>query len=226
MDENTRKWYGIAAAIIVIFIAIAWYLSANHKAVAPTNNTNTTSTSTNATTTGQGSATPGGVQIGVGDTSNLKQPDLNRPYKPLSTLPQSVQDNNKKLYTTAIEQLKFNPNGIAYWLQLGNLRKGADDFAGAEEVWLYVSTRWPTDPIAYNNLADLYGNYLHDYAKATTYWNALIKLSPDNIHAYINLATMQSINLKDKAAARVTLQAGLKANPGNTDLQYALDHLQ
>jgi tetratricopeptide (TPR) repeat protein len=225
MNEQARKWYGIAAGIIVIFIAAAWYFAVHNKALAPSNGTAASDSSATSTTSGGTSNSP--LQIGgVADTSGISAPNLNRPYTPLSTLPQSVQDNNKKLVKTAVDQLKFNPNGITYWLQLAGLRKGANDFTGAEEIWVYLTKRLPTDPIAYNNLGDLYGNYLHDYAKAVTYWTKGSELEPKNISVYLSLATVQSINMHDTAAAKATLQAGLKANPGNADLQRALDALQ
>lgn len=218
MEQNTLKWYGIAAGLLVIVVAAGLYFTHTNKAIAPS--TNDTGT---ATTTTSGTGANGDVQLGgVVDTSPLQKPNLDRPYTPLSTLPQNVQNDNKKLVATAVTQLKFDPNGIAYWLQLAGLRKGANDFAGAEEIWVYATKRWPKDPIAYNNLADLYENYLHDYTKAKIYWNQLIALSPDNISAYLNLATMYNINLKDTVSAKATLQAGLKANPNSTELKNAL----
>lgn len=223
MNQNTQKWYALAGGIVIIFIAAAWYFTSHRQAMAPATTNTGTATTTMATST-NGEAT---VVIGsVPDTSSIPKPDLSRPYTPLSTLPTSVQASDKAAVATAIKQLKIDPNHIGYWLQLATYRKGANDFTGAEAVWLYVTERWPTDPIAYNDLGDLYENYLHDYAKATTYWNALIKLSPDNISAYLNLATMYNINLKDPTDAKATLQAGLKANPGNSDLQKALNAIQ
>jgi tetratricopeptide (TPR) repeat protein len=180
-------------------------------------------TTTMATTTSGTGATG---QVTVGGTTVANEPDLSRPYTPPSNLPATVQAGDKQAVATAIAQLKIDPTHEAYWLQLAEYRKDANDFTGAEQIWVFCTKQFPADPIAYNNLADLYENYLHDYASATTYWNDLIKLSPTNISAYINLATMQDINLKDKASAQVTLQAGLKANPGNTDLQNALNNLQ
>ncbi len=227
MNENTRKWYGIAAAVIVIFVAIAWYLGSNGKVIAPS--TQTTATTTTATTTGQtGSNTTGGVTVTGGvNTSGYKAPDLTRPYTPPSYLPASVQADSKKAVAEAVKQLTIDPNHLAYWLQLAIYRKNADDFAGAEEVWVYCTKVWPTDPISYENLADLYAYHMQQPTKAVEYWNKSIPLDkPNSIRLYLALATFQDINMKDKAAAQATLQAGLKANPGNTDLQYALDHLQ
>ncbi|MCX6819824.1 MAG: hypothetical protein NT019_00845 [Candidatus Adlerbacteria bacterium] len=224
MEPQTRKWYGIVGTVVIIAIAATIYIAHTRKVIAPT----TTDTGgTASTTVPTGTDANGGVHVGgVVDTSGIKAPDLTRPYTPLSTLPQSVQDDNKKLVATAVAQLKFDPTHIGYWLQLAALRKGANDFTGAEEIWIFTTKRWPKDPIAYNNLADLYENYLHQYAQAGIYWNKLILLQPDNIGAYLNLATMYNINMHDAAGAKTTLQAGLTANPNNADLKKALAALQ
>jgi hypothetical protein len=220
MDENTRKWYGVAAAIIVIFVAVAWYFSAHRNAVAPSENS--TATTTTATTTGQ----TGSVQTGVPNNSGYPAPSLDRPYTPPSNLPTEIQAQSKKAVADAVTQLKIDPNHLAYWLQLAIYRKGAGDYVGAEEVWLYCTKVWPTDPISFENLADLYAYHLKQPAKAVEYWNKAIPLDkPNSIRLYLALATFQSINMSDKAAARTTLEAGLKANPGNKDIQNALNNL-
>lgn len=216
MDENTRKWYGIAAAIIVIFIAVALYLSVHKNAVAPSDNVTGTATTTDQT---------GSVQTGIPNMSGYTAPNLDRPYTPPSNLPANIQEQSRKTVAAAITQLKIDPNHLAYWLELAIYRKGSADYTGAEEIWVYCTKVWPTDALSFSNLADLYGNYLHDNQKAVANWNQVIKLEPKNIAAYLNLATFQNINMKDKAAAQATLQAGLKANPGNKDLQYALNNL-
>ncbi len=218
MDGNTRKWYGIAAAIIVIFIAVAWYLSANNKVVAPSDNSTNT-----ATTTGQ----TGNVQTGIPNMSGYTAPNLDRPYTPPSNLPADIQEQSRKTVAAAITQLKIDPNHLAYWLELAIYRKSAADYVGAEEIWIYATKVWPTDFTAFENLGDLYAFHLKQPAKAVEYWNKAIPLDArSNVRIYLALATFQNINMKDKAAAQATLQAGLKANPGNKDLQYALDHLQ
>jgi hypothetical protein len=228
MNEQGKKWYGIVAAAVVIIAALGWYFSYHNKAAAPSGNNGGLSVST--TTPGAATSTSGasgGVQVGaIADTGGIPMPNLNRPYTPPSNLPASVQADDKKAVADAIAQLKIDPNHLAYWLQLAIYRKGANDYAGAEEIWLYCTKRWPTDFTAFEDLGDLYANYMHESAQAVEYWNKAIAIAPKHTYNYINLATFQDINMHDKAAAQATLQAGLKANPGNADLQYALDHLQ
>lgn len=226
MNLNTHRWYAVSAGLLVLVVAVGWYLGAHNKAIAPTTQ-NPVASSTNATTTGQAGTNSGSVGItGIPNMSGYPAPDLNRPYMPPANLPASVQAQSKQTVANAIQQLKIDPNHLAYWLELAIYRKGSADYVGAEEIWVYCTKVWPTDPTAYNNLADLYGNYLHDYPKAVANWNEVIKLQPKNVPAYLSLASLYNINMKDRADAQATLQAGLKENPSNSDLQYALDHLQ
>jgi hypothetical protein len=221
MNDQTRKWYGIVAAAVVVLAALGFYFAAHKKAVAPSAGTSDIQL---ATTTGN--QPEGEVSIGsVPNTSGIPAPDLNRAYTPPSNLPANVQADSKKAVAAAVKQLKIDPNHLAYWLQLAVYRKGAGDYAGAEEIWVYCTKVWPKDPLSYQNLGDLYGNYLHDYPKAVAYWTKGSELEPKNISVYLSLATVQNVNMHDTAAARATLEAGLKANPGNVDLQRALDAL-
>lgn len=225
MNPNTHRWYAVAAGLLVLVVAVAWYLGAHKKAVAPSSQ-NGNATTTTATTTGQTGAGTAG-SFSVPNTSGYTAPNLDRPYTPPSNLPASVQADSKKAVAEAVAQLKIDPNHLAYWLQLAVYRKGSGDFVGAEEVWLYCTKVWPTDPISFENLGDLYAYSLNQPAKAVEYWNKAIPLDkPNSIRLYLALATFQDINMHDKAAAQATLQAGLAAKPGNADLQYALDHLQ
>ena len=215
MEYTRTLRYALAAGLPVLVIIFAFYLS-SHKVNAPVVEL-PTATSTVSITPTQGTPTT--------PVTAAKMPDLSRPFVPLASLPKDMQAASLKEYNTAVTQLKIDPNHIAYWLQLGILRKGAGDYAGAEEVWLFVARTWPKDPIAYNNLADLYSNYLNNTTKGVQYWQKLITLTPSNGSAYLNLATLQSITLKDTAAARATLTAGVTANPDNTDLAHALEAL-
>ena len=45
---------------------------------------------------------------------------------------------------------------------------------------MYVTKRWPTDPIAFNNLGDLYQNYYRDNVKARAIVEAGLKTNPND----------------------------------------------
>ncbi len=219
MEQQSRFWfwYAISAGLLVLVVAVGWYFLAHTQS-------NPSSAVEVATTTNQGTytITPIPVTTSGNTPARPPAPSLDRPYTPPASAPASIQAEDKAAVAAAIAELKKNPDYITQWLQLALYYKNAGDYEGAEEVWIYATKAWPTDPVAYNNLADLYQNYLRDYPKAVTYWNKLIAIKPDSVAAYINLATLYRINLQDTAKAKATLQAGLKANPNNADLQHAL----
>ena len=76
------------------------------------------------------------------------------------------------------------------------------DYAGAEQVYLYVLKRDTVNYIPEANLADLYGNYLNNWDKAVEhYWLAVNKTGQNKGAAFIfyqNLTDIYSAQLKDK----------------------------
>lgn len=149
-------------------------------------------------------------------------PDLNRPFTPPARLPQSLQDEAKLKVEDAISQLTNDPGLISQWLQLAVYRKSADDLEGAEEIWLYVKRKWPEDPVAYNNLADLYQNHFGKPRLAERNWEELIALRPDFIPAYRNLHDLYRYKLQDMERARGILLQGLSVNENEIDLLIPL----
>ncbi|MDO8517775.1 MAG: hypothetical protein Q7S26_00580 [bacterium] len=222
MEQQSRFWfwYTVSAGLIVVVIAVGWYFLAHKQALAPTD----LNITDNATTTDTGAyiITPIEIETSGKTVAKVPLPSLERPYTPPADAPASIQAEDKVAVAAALAELKKNPDNITNWLQLALYRKNASDYAGAEEIWNYATKVWPSDTVAYNNLADLYQNYLHDYSKAILYWNKVISLKPSTISAYLNLTALYRINLKDTVKAKATLQAGLKANPNNSDLQHAL----
>ena len=149
-------------------------------------------------------------------------PDLDRQFTPLARFPQDIQDEAKRKVESAIAELRENPDLVSRWLEVAVYRKNADDFDGAEKIWLYLTSRWPEDPVAYNNLADLYQNYTKDYDRAEKYWRTLIGLQPANIPAYRNLHDLYKDKLADLKAAESILREGLERNPRTLDLLIPL----
>ena len=206
-------------ALLIVILVGGVYAFAHRGSEAtlevPTSSTTTTSTAA-ATSTTPGAA---GVSA-VNSRPDIPMPDLTRPYTPPQNLPAAIQAQSAKEVAQEIAQLKIDPNHEAYWLMLGVYRKGSADYTGAEAIWLYCVARWPKDTTAYNNLADMYQNYTHQYDKAAQYWNKLIAVDSSYIPAYINLVTLYNIDLHDSAQAAATIKEGLKNNPGDPDLLH------
>lgn len=147
-----------------------------------------------------------------------RMPNLDRPFTPRADLPESIQKEASDRVAAATQGLRENPDTLVLWLELAVYRKGANDLEGAEEIWLYAVQKWPEDPVAYNNLADLYQNYLNNYTKAEVYWRKLIERTPRNTAAYRNLSDLYRYKLDDLQKARAILEEGLEKNPNHPDL--------
>lgn len=65
-----------------------------------------------------------------------------------------------------VRLLDANKLDFNAWLNLAIWRKTGGDYRGAEEIWLYTAKQWPSSPVSWHNLADLYQNFLNDPAKA------------------------------------------------------------
>jgi hypothetical protein len=68
-----------------------------------------------------------------------------------------------------IALLSVNPDNFNAWMDIAILRKIGGDYRGAEEIWLYATKHWPKSVVPFQNLADLYQNFLNDPAKAKVY---------------------------------------------------------
>ena len=145
-------------------------------------------------------------------------PNLDRPFTPRADLPESIQKEASDRVAAATQGLRENPDTLVLWLELAVYRKGANDLEGAEEIWLYATQKWPEDPVSYNNLADLYQNYLNDNGKAELDWRKRIGLTPQNAGGYRNLSDLYRYKLNDMGRARTILEEGLEKNPNHPDL--------
>ena len=77
----------------------------------------------------------------------------------------------------------------------------------------------PTNPVAFQDLGDLYQTYKVNYPKAETNYLLAVSLQPTNIDLYRKLYTLYKYQYKtDTTAAADILVQGLKANPNNPDL--------
>jgi tetratricopeptide (TPR) repeat protein/predicted Ser/Thr protein kinase len=101
-----------------------------------------------------------------------------------------------------------------YYADSGQLDKGITAYE------LYKQT-YPRDTVPYNNLANIYNEYLGQFENALDNARQAVAIDPDYVGNYVNLATAyEGLNRVDEA--RATLQEGLKHHPNNASLHGML----
>lgn len=164
MEHSPLRTLGLAVAAVII-VGLAAYAYIN-RAQAPSQSTEA------ATTTSQNGVSglpAGSVVTEVPITPAPQAPDYNKPvaYSP-DTTPEVTAAIERRLAADR-SALKQNSQNFNAWMDLAILYKMGGDYEGAESIWLYATKVWPTNYVAYHNLADLYRNFLKDSAKAKIY---------------------------------------------------------
>ncbi len=150
-------------------------------------------------------------------------PDLSRPVKITLSLPVETEKAATARIGEISLELKKNPELFDHWLELGRLRKIIGDYEGVRQAWEYASLLLPSNHVSFNNLGELYGYYLKDWAKAEANYKKAVLNGPDQIYIYRNFADFYRFVLNDPEKAKALLEEGIKANPGaSEDLQNLL----
>jgi tetratricopeptide (TPR) repeat protein len=149
-------------------------------------------------------------------------PDLER-----MIIADSIQGEERAEIEKRIRQLSaelsLNSDLQSSWIELGNWRKEAGDYDGAQEVSEYMILRWPNNKVGFENLGALYHFYLHDYVQAEKYFKLAIEKEPSYLNGYINLYDLYTMSLIEKKdEAKTTLIKGLENIPQNVSLLYLL----
>lgn len=145
--------------------------------------------------------------------NNYPVPDLNRPIVIYADLPQETKNAARVKIEEITRSIK---NGIAYvddWIELGTYRKLIGDHEAALEVWLYASELSPTNPVSYNNIANLYSGHLGDYQKAEEYYLKAVQAGPTHIYSYFAAFEFYKSVLNDDKKAEDIVRQGVVAIP-------------
>jgi len=152
-------------------------------------------------------------------------PNLDRPINITANLPEDAQKIAQEKIEKLNSELKQDPSLFENWLVLGIYRKMIGDLEGAKECWEYAGFLSPQSPIPFNNLGDLYANYLKDSKKAEENFLIAIKNGPDQIYIYRSFCEFYRYTMKDNAKAKQILEQGISANPTTSqDLKNLLDN--
>lgn len=228
MNQTYTQW--LIGAVVVIVLAGAGFFFWKHTtpAALPATDTATTTSQTPVISVGpDGTVTSSNsgytvTQVPVSTTTSV--PDYKSPLTCGSDIPPDVCTRLKEQAADAAARIDKDKNDGNAWINLGTIRKIADDYKGAEAAWSYVTKLFPGNPIAFSNLGDLYMNFLHDYAKAEANYKAAIQAEPTGTSFYADLFSLYTnTSYRPTAtAAEDILKAGIAANPKAIDLPVAL----
>lgn len=159
-------------------------------------------------------------------TRNIPAPSLSRPI----IIPKGFSPEDallaKKDLEIAIDLLKNDPEKAKLWADLGQRRKGIEDYEGARDAYAYALALAPKYILAADSLGVLYASYLKDYQKAEQYFLLAIELDSTAHYEYLRLYELYHDIMKDNARARAILEKGLKAIPGEESFRVLLESLK
>lgn len=124
--------------------------------------------------------------------------------------PQSAITQKTKDLNTLMSALIKDPFNINDWVAVGVTKKFFNDFDGARDAWEYVTVLYPNDPLAFENLGNLYALYLRDNAKAEYNYKKAIENNPIEPSFYIALADFYKNFFGDNSKAIGIILSGLE----------------
>ena len=235
--NTTAQNYRYATAVAVIIIAVTALYFALHKKAGEEGMAATTTVSSTtpilddaalAKLSAGGTIRGDGYTITAAHKSSITTPppDFNKPLVFSADLTADVRAILLSRWQASVVALKKDSHDAETWIGLGALRKIAGDYSGAASAWEYASLLSPKNATSFNNLGDLYMNYLHNYPLAEKNYLTAISNQSTNPAYYSALATMYtSLYKKGTGADEAILLKGIKANPKSIDLQVLLARL-
>lgn len=202
----------VSGAIIVLAIIIVANFIFKGDVSVPTNNSNNTDNSENSPVGNSNSS------ANVSDQNIVTRevpPYSGRPINEVRfgtgfSAPQSAITQKTKDLNVLLVALGKDPFNINDWITVGIIKKFFNDYEGARDAWEYVTILYPRDPLAFENLGNLYALYLHDNAKAEYSYKKAIENNSLEPSFYIALADFYKNFLGDNSKAIDTLLSGLE----------------
>jgi len=136
---------------------------------------------------------------------------------------QNLSSETAGLFRTRFEEtkkrLEANPDSFNDWLYLGVLKKGAGDYEGARDVWLYGAQIRPKSSTPFGNLGDLYAYFLNEPAKAEEALKKAIANDPNDYNFLLSLADLYRYKMPGREALyEQTLLEAVQKFPDNPNI--------
>lgn len=217
-NRNLHNYIAGGAALVAI-IAIGIYLYANRSA-SPTLDEAASAGTTTTTVSGVTTAGGGAKVTEPAAPAAPSAPDYRTPLAFSASTDAAVKLALQKQFDATVAILAKKSTDFSAWVNLGILRKTVGDYKGAEADWIYVTKLYPSSTVGFDNLGELYLDFLKDYPKAEANFKQSIKIDSHDINAYqqlFSLYTTYGYKQGTSAAADLVAQ-GLKANPNSQTL--------
>ena len=217
MKKTTLAWILGATALVVLGVAMAYWRHST-----PPVTVNTVASSTPITLPGGGVVTSGGnATVSENPTQPAPQaPNYRMPLTYPDSMTADVRAVLQQKFDLVVSGIEKDKTNFGDWINLGILRKTVGDYAGAEADWQYVAALYSHSTVPFDNLGELYLDFLKNYPKAETNFKTALAINPSDMDAYqqlFSLYTTYGYKAGTSAAADL-VAAGLKANPGNQTL--------
>lgn len=127
-----------------------------------------------------------------------------------------VVERERKVFEGTAQAMRQNPDFFEGWLTLASIKKQMGDFAGAAAIWEHAGTLRPLNSVSFNNLGDLYANFLPDYPKAVQNFRQAITNAAGEEkqqYYYVSLSELYRYRMSDTAQALAVLEEGMTEDP-------------
>jgi hypothetical protein len=209
----------IITVVVLVVIGLGIFLYAR-RATAPT----TTMSGQTATSTGLGITYTGSSTAQVSEVPSSSAPAAPSYKTPLVFIPSvpvpaDIQVDLNAEFASTTATIASNPTNFDAWVNLGTLRKMSGDYQGAVTDWTYVTQLYPQSAVGFEDLANIYLDFIKNYPKAEADYKEAIALNPQDDSAYTSLVSLYTTyGYGNPAEARTLVAAGVKANPNDTHL--------
>jgi tetratricopeptide (TPR) repeat protein len=211
----------LGVIIVIITITVLYYIKMRSSAPTAEEPVNVATTTASAPIAPPAANTKKPTATKIASTSAIA-PDVRVAPRYASTVSADQRASIESKLATDRAAIVASADDYQAWVRIGGDYKNAGDYVMAAKVWSYVSDKWPLDQISYNNLGDLYLNYIKDYAKAETYYLHSVGVNPSDVGGYHTLYDIYTIYIPDASKAENILKQGIANNQKAYDLQLLL----
>ncbi|MDO8559476.1 MAG: hypothetical protein Q7S23_00355 [bacterium] len=132
-----------------------------------------------------------------------------------------VVERERGVFDSAVQLLRDDPDYFDGWITIGGIKKAMGDFEGAADVWDYAGQIRPANSLSFNNLGDLYTNFLYDPVQAEAAYRQAISNSAGedrNTFFWASLFDLYRYKINDQDKAFAVIDEGIIANPARVEL--------